>query len=159
MATPTTPANERKGAERKGRSQRRVGARQTTVRSILLQPENITVETVRAGLPVDTVEKLARHLHVTSAAMQRWLKLSKQTYARRKSAGRLSVDESDRVVRYAEIFRCAVELLGDADAAAAWLHTPALALSGETPVDHATTEIGARSVLRLIGRLEHGIPT
>lgn len=67
--------------------------------------------------------------------------------------------ESDRVVRYAELLHRAVEFLGDNDAAARWLDTPSVALDGETPLDHATTEFGARDVIRLIGRLEHGIPT
>ena len=67
--------------------------------------------------------------------------------------------ESDRVVRYAELLYRAVGFLGDSDAAARWLEIPSAALDGETPLDHATTEFGARNVLRLIGRLEHGIPT
>lgn len=119
----------------------------------------MTVQSVREGIAVGTVDSLAGRLGVTSTTMQRWLSLSKQTYARRRKQGRLSVAESDRVVRYAELLRCAAVFLGDGDAAAHWLNTPAPALGGEAPLDHATTEIGARNVLRLIGRLEHGIPT
>ena len=161
MATHTKPAREssRKGADLGAKSPGRLGAWPATVTVILKQPRTVTVETVREGLPVDSVEKLAEHLQVTSAHLQRCLKLSKQTYARRRRKGRLSVDESDRVVRYAELFGSAVELLGDAAAAALWLRTPAPALKGETPMDHATTEFGARDVIRLIGRLEHGIAT
>jgi len=118
-----------------------------------------TVEDVRRGLPVESVLELARALRVTSATFQRCLGLSKQTYARRRVAGRLSAPESDRVVRYADLLRRAVALLGDEESAALWLSTPASALGGETPLDHATTELGGRNVARLIGRLEHGIPT
>lgn len=117
------------------------------------------VEDVRRGLPVESVLELARALRVTSATFQRCLGLSKQTYARRRVAGRLSAPESDRVVRYADLLRRAVALLGDEESAALWLSTPASALGGETPLDHATTELGGRNVARLIGRLEHGIPT
>ena len=152
MSTRTESANREE-------SPRGLGAKPTTVTVILKQQRTVTVETVREGLPVDSVEKLAKQLQVTSASLQRHLKLSKQTYARRRRKGRLSVDESDRVVRYADLFRSAVELLGNAKAAAQWLSTPAPALQGETPMDHATTEFGARDVIRLIGRLEHGIPT
>lgn len=149
MSTQKEPAKERV----------REGSDHTTVTVILKQPRPVTVETVREGLPVDSVEKLAEQIQVTSASLQRHLKLSKQTYARRRRVGRLSVDESDRVVRYADLFRSAVELLGEANAAAQWLRAPAPALNGETPMDRATTEFGARDVIRLIGRLEHGIPT
>ena len=119
---------------------------------ILKQQRPVTVEAVREGLSVDAVEKLAEQIQVTSAALQRYLKLSRQTYARRRRRGRLSVDESDRVVRYADLFRSAVELLGDTNAAAQWLRTPAPALNGETPMDRATTEFGARDVIRLINQ-------
>ena len=117
------------------------------------------VEDVRRGLPVESVPELARALRVTSATFQRCLGLSKQTYARRRVAGRLSAPESDRVVRYADLLRRAVALLGDEESAALWLNAPASALGGETPLDHASTELGGRNVARLIGRLEHGIPT
>ena len=147
------------GSNPKTASPRGPAAQPTTVTVILKQRRPVTVETVREGLPVDAVEKLAEQIQVTSASLQRYLKLSKQTYARRRRRGRLSVDESDRVVRYADLFRSAVELLGDANAAAQWLRTPAPALNGETPMDRAMTEFGARDVTRLIGRLEHGIPT
>ena len=140
---------------------RRTGQRAAigTVDAILDHGSPMTVQSVREGLAIRTVDSLARRLGVTSTTMQRWLSLSKQTYARRRKQGRLSVAESDRVVRYAELLRCAAEFLGDGDAAARWLSTPAAALGGEAPLDHATTEFGARDVLRLIGRLEHGIPT
>ena len=137
----------------------RRGRSRSTVNGILGYSPPLNVYSVREGLPVQTVESLAGCLHVTSATMQRWLSLSKQTYARRRKQGRLSALESDRVVRYAELLHRAVEFLGGIDSAAHWLNTPSVALDGEIPLDHATTEIGARDVLRLIGRLEHGIPT
>ena len=71
----------------------------------------------------------------------------------------LSAEEANHVVRYPDLLQRAADLLGDEDAAAQWLRTPASALGGETPIDHATTESGAQEVTRLIGRLEHGIPT
>lgn len=161
MSTQKDTPNERlrEGSNLSTTSPRQRRAQPTTVTVILRQQRPVTVEAVRKGLPVDAVEKLAEQFQVTSAALQRYLKLSRQTYARRRRRGRLSVDESDRVVRYADLFRIALELLGDANAAAQWLRTPAPALNGETPMDRATTEFGARDVIRLISRLEHGIPT
>jgi putative toxin-antitoxin system antitoxin component (TIGR02293 family) len=48
---------------------------------------------------------------------------------------------------------------GDANAARQWLTAPQPALGGSTPGDYAATELGAREVENLIGRLEHGIPS
>jgi putative toxin-antitoxin system antitoxin component (TIGR02293 family) len=46
---------------------------------------------------------------------------------------------------------------GDVAAARAWLETPSKALGSETPLAAVETEIGAREVEDLIGRLEHGV--
>lgn len=159
---PQAKSGSRFGKSSKGPSMKNAEGRRTTyatVDAILDCPTPMTVQSVREGLAVSTVDSLAGRLGATSTTMQRWLSLSKQTYARRRKLGRLSPAESDRVVRYAELLWRAAEFLGDGDAAAHWLNTPAAALGGEAPLDHATTEFGARDVLRLIGRLEHGIPT
>jgi putative toxin-antitoxin system antitoxin component (TIGR02293 family) len=82
------------------------------------------------------------------------------TDGRDQPEGRLQPDESDRLVRAARIFAQAVGLFeGDEEAARRWLTSPQPALGGSTPWDYAATEIGAREVENLIGRLEHGIPS
>jgi putative toxin-antitoxin system antitoxin component (TIGR02293 family) len=46
---------------------------------------------------------------------------------------------------------------GDCDATTKWLTTSQAALGGGVPLDVARSEIGARQVERLVGRLEHGV--
>jgi uncharacterized protein (DUF2384 family) len=46
---------------------------------------------------------------------------------------------------------------GDEEAARRWLKSPAYLFRGETPLEHAKTEYGAREVETLIGRIRHGI--
>ena len=78
----------------------------------------------------------------------------------RHSGQPLDPGRSDRLLRFARLFRLAVELHdGDEEAARDWLRKPARALDGETPLDRADTEAGAREVENLIGRLEHGVYT
>lgn len=119
----------------------------------------ITLEKIRTGLPATSVVMLSKRLKLTQGAMMDSLNMRKQTFRRRMEAGALNESESDRVARYAQLLVLATELFEDEDAAAQWLKTPAPALGNETPLVHATTEMGARHVERLIGRLEHGIPT
>jgi putative toxin-antitoxin system antitoxin component (TIGR02293 family) len=77
---------------------------------------------------------------------------------RRRKHEPLDAAHSDRVMRYARLFRLATELHdGDEAAARAWLVSPARALDGETPLNFADTEAGAREVEQLIGRLEFGV--
>jgi putative toxin-antitoxin system antitoxin component (TIGR02293 family) len=65
--------------------------------------------------------------------------------------------ESDRLVRYARLFSRASEALGGITGARSWLVAPARAFHGECPLDYADTEIGAREVEALLGRLAHGV--
>jgi putative toxin-antitoxin system antitoxin component (TIGR02293 family) len=47
---------------------------------------------------------------------------------------------------------------GDLEEMRAWLTAPHSALADQAPLDFATTEVGAREVENLIGRLEYGVP-
>jgi len=116
---------------------------------------------VKAGLPVGELDTLRELLGLTMENLAGRIGISIATLSRRRHSGqRLDAGHSDRVLRFARLFRLAVELHdGDAAAARAWLSKPARALDGETPLDHAETEAGAREVENLIGRLEHGVYT
>jgi len=70
----------------------------------------------------------------------------------------LTPHESERLLRLALVFEKTVDLFeGNADAARDWLNTSNKALAGESPLAMVETEIGAREVEDLIGRLEHGV--
>jgi putative toxin-antitoxin system antitoxin component (TIGR02293 family) len=65
---------------------------------------------------------------------------------------------SDHDLRASRVFAKAIELFeGDRDAASKWMQTPLPALGGETPIDIARTELGARQAENLVGRIEHGV--
>ena len=81
-----------------------------------------------------------------------------RTLARRKSSGRLTSDESEKLLRLSSVFEQAVELFeGDEANARRWLTTAKKALDHQTPLSYSRTELGAREVENLIGRLEHGV--
>jgi putative toxin-antitoxin system antitoxin component (TIGR02293 family) len=81
-----------------------------------------------------------------------------RTLARRKASGKLTPEESERLLRISAVFEDAVNLFeGDVPAAVNWLTTPRKALGDRAPLSYARTEPGAREVENLIGRLEHGI--
>lgn len=70
----------------------------------------------------------------------------------------LSMRESERVIRYANLLALATNLMsGSEQAAREWLSCPAHALGGSVPLETAFTEVGARQVEDLIVSLEHGI--
>jgi putative toxin-antitoxin system antitoxin component (TIGR02293 family) len=104
------------------------------------------------------MEALIAASGLSLAALAPVLGIPERTLARRKVSGKLKPNESERLVRVMRIFEQSVELFeGDSAAAVQWLTSPHRALAGETPMNYARTELGAREVENLIGRLEHGV--
>ena len=116
------------------------------------------VAKVEAGLPFRSLEALHDAAGLEWGELSDLVRIPLRTLARRRSAGRLQPEESDRLVRASRVFERAVDLFeGDAPAATRWLRTPQPGLGNRTPLDLASTDIGAREVEDLIGRLEHGV--
>ena len=108
--------------------------------------QRLTLFEKRSGLPLETISQVIR--------------APKRTLARRKASGRLEADESERLHRLSALFEKAVELFeGDHERARRWSMAPMKALGRVTPLEMAGTEVGARAVEDLIGRLEHGVFT
>ena len=118
------------------------------------------VKHVENGLAFTVVEALQQQMNLAAKEMARLLDIKFRTFLRRKEAGRLQPAESDRVLRTSRLFARAKDLFdGDQEAAREWLMTPQRALGGAIPLDIAKTEVGAREVEQIIGRLEHGVFT
>jgi putative toxin-antitoxin system antitoxin component (TIGR02293 family) len=80
-----------------------------------------------------------------------------RTLARRKKEKRLHADESDRLFRVGRIAALAEETLGSKDKAKRWLQKPNRALGGAAPLRLLDTELGARQVEDVLGRIAHGV--
>jgi putative toxin-antitoxin system antitoxin component (TIGR02293 family) len=115
------------------------------------------IEALRDGLPVQELTDLQASLKVPMEKLVPKLGISKATLHRRKAAGRLDPAESDRVVRFARLMGKAVEVLESDDNSRQWLTSPQFGLGGAVPLDYADTEVGAREVEDLLGRIEHGV--
>jgi len=110
------------------------------------------------GLSYAAFERLKRRLKVSTQELADAALITQRTLARRKKAGRMQPDESDRLVRLARVFSSAIEFYGgNVDSARAWMMRPIPALSGASPFDMAKTEVGAREVEKLIHQIEHGV--
>lgn len=118
-----------------------------------------TVDAIRKGIPAEALGWLKKRLGLTAEELAGVIHVSRRTMSRRKKKGRLKPDESERVLRLIRLYRRAVEVLGGPEEATEWLREKNFALGGETPLGFADTEPGARRVERLLGQIEHGIPT
>jgi putative toxin-antitoxin system antitoxin component (TIGR02293 family) len=113
---------------------------------------------VRKGLPASSVTALAEKLDMGNNVLSRKLGIPQRTLTRRLSQrSRLTTAESDRTVRFARVYASAVEMIGDEDKAVEWLRTPNRALGGERPLDQLDTDLGAREVEDILGRIAYGV--
>lgn len=116
------------------------------------------IERIEAGFPYRTLVRLQESLAIPVGEVAEVVRIPVRTLTRRKKEGRLRPEESERVLRIARLIEDATRLHeGDLDQARTWLKTPKRALDGKTPLEMGRTEVGAREVENLLGRLEHGV--
>ena len=115
------------------------------------------IRQIQKGLRFTELETLQNSIDLPFEQLAAKLSISRSTLQRRKAAGRLSPDESDKVIRYSRLVRQAADLFGDIEKARAWLKHPQYGLGGAVPLDYARTEAGAREVENLLGRMKYGV--
>ena len=113
---------------------------------------------LKRGLPADRVDALTQALGVPTSRLADVLSIPTSTLSRRRRAGRLDRDESERAYRLARLVDRAAEVFGSVENGVDWLKRPQFGLGGQPPLSYADTEPGARAVEDLLGRIEHGIP-
>ena len=119
---------------------------------------DLLVRRIERGLPFKALVSLGALSGLSVTLIASVLRIPERTLARRKAAGMLAPDESERLLRVSTVFEQAVELFeGDVAGAVTWLTSPKKALGHRTPLAYSRTEPGAREVENLIGRLEHGV--
>ena len=115
------------------------------------------IRQIQKGLPFSDLKVLQGSIDMPFEQLAAKLSISRSTLQRRRAAGRLSLDESDKVLRFSRLLRQAADLFGDIDKGRAWLKHPQYGLGGAVPLDYAETEIGAREVENLLGRMKYGV--
>lgn len=113
-------------------------------------------EAIRDGFPPGVVDHLMNAADLTLKELAATLDLSPRSLQRRKQGGRLARYESDRIYRLARILALAEYYLGDRDQAIRWLKRPNRALGHIAPLEAIDTELGARRVENILGRIAYG---
>lgn len=112
---------------------------------------------VRTGLPYQSLESIRERLNLSLPEAAIVLHVPLRTLARRRHGRKLDADESDRLYRLARIAGQAVAVLGTEEKAATWLRRANRALNGEVPLGLLDTDLGARQIEDVLGRIEHGV--
>lgn len=107
-------------------------------------------------------------LHLTSqvafltadAVLEKAIGISVRTLQRRKKDAPdavLSVDQSNRTWKFAEILGRATDIFGTKAAAETWLNAPAIGLDQRRPIDLLSTAVGVEAVEDYLTRIEYGV--
>jgi len=115
------------------------------------------IRRIQKGLPFSQLQALRKQLDLPLDDLASKLSISRATLHRRKGGGRLSTEESDKVIRFSRLLEHAANVFGNVEKGRAWLKFPQYGLGGAVPLDYAKTEIGAREVDNLLGQIEYGV--
>ena len=111
---------------------------------------------IREGFPQEVVGSVMTSAGLTLKELSAALDLSPRSLQRRRHQGRLARYESDRLYRLARIVALAKQFIGDEKTAGRWLKRPNRALGGNIPLELIDTELGARAVENVLGRIAFG---
>ena len=112
---------------------------------------------VKRGITISALDRVFKFIAPHDVTLRNRI-VPKATLARRRTGAerRLSPQESDRVARMASLWTLALEVWGSTDAAQRFLREPHPLLDGRIPSEVAVeTEIGARTVEDILGRLKY----
>jgi len=103
------------------------------------------IRQIQKGLRFSELETLQNSIDMPFEQLAAKLCISRSTLQRRK------------VMRLSRLLEHATKVFGDIEKARAWLKFPQRGLGGAVPLDYAETEVGAREVDNLLGRIDYGV--
>ncbi|HEY9084745.1 MAG TPA: antitoxin Xre/MbcA/ParS toxin-binding domain-containing protein [Candidatus Tyrphobacter sp.] len=121
-------------------------------------PSGRFTDVLKRGLPARAFDEVAKYTKLGRARLGAVTRISSRTIERRIARkDRFAVDESERLARVARMYALAESVLGGKDAAERWMASRNRALDGARPVEELVTDLGAREVEDLLGRIRDGI--
>lgn len=111
-------------------------------------------QVVLARIPLKALKHVERH-GLSNVEIRTFIIPARTQRHRRQKNERLSIEESDRLVRMTRIQALAEDIFGDPEKASRWLRQPLGELSGK-PLEVAQTEAGARLVEQILAKIDWG---
>lgn len=116
------------------------------------------IRQLKRGLPAEGWAALVSTLGTNEKELAEAVQIPTTTLARRKKSGRFTVEESERLFRMARLVAQARRVFRTEDGVARWFNKPNRALGGASPLEYASTPIGAEEVERVLERILDGSP-
>jgi putative toxin-antitoxin system antitoxin component (TIGR02293 family) len=118
--------------------------------------EQQILEMVEQQLPTSSINRLLA-LGLTRSELDGLVIPLRTLQHRRSRREKLSVDESDRVLRVTRLLSLAESVYGSRERALAWLRRPHPQLGNRTPLEMSRTDTGSRIVEELLVQIDEGM--
>ena len=116
----------------------------------------LSYQSVKSGVSADVVRDFLEQGRLRRSDVQ--MVIPTRTFERRLSEHQnLRIDEADAIARLLRVRDHAWRVFEDDDLAEEWLTLPNPELGNEIPIEMARTDVGAREVEAVLGRIEHGV--
>ena len=116
-----------------------------------------TIDVIRATLPPTVVNEAMDFLSAPRNEVLAALRIPVSSFHRKLTTNQaLSPEETERVMRLADITRTATEAFGGQSEARAWLNAANIALGGQSPFSLLDTDAGAGQVRRVLAVVNYG---
>lgn len=110
---------------------------------------------IRDGIPIGAWRHFQEEMKLSNTELSSFTGVKR--LPKKNADARLSPIASDRLFRLARLYTIAVKVFENESSAAEWLKRPQWGLGGITPFEMAITEIGAKEVENLLGRIEFSL--
>lgn len=111
----------------------------------------------RAGVKKSTLTSLANYLGITMETMSSLLHSSYRNIQRKDDNDLLDTLKTEKVLELAAFAQRGMEVIGDKESFAEWLHSPLVSLGNKMPLHFLDTSFGIQMVTKVLGRLEQGV--
>lgn len=121
-----------------------------------MRTEGQVLQIVEQQLPTSAIKRLLA-LGLTRPEVDALIIPLRTLQHRRSRREKLTVEESDRVLRLVRLLSQAETVYGSRERAFAWLRHPLLRLKNRTPLDLLRTDTGARIIEELLVQIDEGM--
>lgn len=122
-----------------------------------LQGDFDLINLSRIGIKKSTLKSLAEHLGINMETMSELLHSSYRNIQRKDEDQLLDTLKTEKVLELAAFAQRGIEVIGNKESFAEWLHSPIVSLGNKMPLDFLDTSFGIQLVTKLLGRLEQGV--
>jgi len=123
---------------------------------VLGKPKDLS-NLAELGLPKQALIFFMEKSNLDEDRLFSYLDVTKRAVANYKPKERLRLYISDRLIHLAELYAKGKELFNSLESFNEWLNRPSLDLVGEKPINLVQTRRGIDEILRVLGRIEHGV--